>query len=100
MEKQENSWHSDTNRTVPMTAANTYQFSPKNKYNVQLGKLLVKFQSICPSRIPNAVPVAIVLYSCNMKKLVFHIASKTQFSQLKNLSDTAILSRISHILNA
>jgi len=55
------------------------------------------------ARIQGAVSVAIAVSVTIGKnrfnaEIVFHIAAKTQFDQLKNLSNAAILSRISHIL--
>ena len=56
------------------------------------------------SVIQNEVSVAIVAlvgigkYHLNAE-IVFHIAPKTWFGQLKNLFNAAVLSRISYILN-
>ena len=56
------------------------------------------------SVIKNAVSVTIAVSVAIGKnrlnaEVVFHIALKTRFSQLKNLSDAAVSSRIGHILN-
>jgi len=45
-----------------------------------------------------AVSVAIGKNRLN-EEIAFHMAAKTQFGQLKNLSNAAVLSRIGHILN-
>jgi len=50
------------------------------------------------SVIQNAVSVAIGKNRLNAE-IAFHIAPKTRFGQLKNLSNAAVSSRIGHILN-
>jgi len=47
--------------------------------------------------IQNAVSVTIGKNRLNVE-IAFHIALKTRFGQLKNLSNAAVLSRIGHIL--
>ena len=48
--------------------------------------------------IQNALSVAIRKIRLNAE-ITFYIAAKTWFGQLKNLSNVAVSSRISHILN-
>ena len=50
------------------------------------------------SMIQNAVSVAIGKNRLNAE-IAFHIAVKTWFGQLKNLSNAAVSSQIDHILN-
>jgi len=56
------------------------------------------------SRIQNAVSITIAVSVAIWKKrsdaeITLYIAVKTQFGQLKNLSNAAVSSQISHILN-
>jgi len=55
-------------------------------------------QLLFPSVIQNAVPIAIGK-NCLNAEIAFHMAAKTQFGQLKNISNVAVLSWIGHIFN-
>ena len=73
---------------------------------MKLNTVCIKWevQSCVQPRIQNAVSVAIAVPVAIRKnrlnaKIALHIAAKTQFGLLKNLSNAAVSSRIGHILN-
>jgi len=51
-----------------------------------------------PIRIQNVVSVA-TGKNCSNSEITLHVAAKTRFAQLKNLSNTAISPGFGHILN-
>jgi len=59
-----------------------------------------KFIAVIQNTVSVAIEVSVTIGKIRINaKIPFHIATKTRFVQLKNFSNAAVSSRISHILN-
>ena len=61
---------------------------------------LIMLESVIQNAVLVVIAVSVAIGKNRLNaEIAFHVAPKTRFGQLKNLSNAAVSSRIGHILN-